>query len=70
MTTKFDGMSLQTIIRKELEGRIAAEERALRCERQVKDLERRVSDLECILEEQLDRYTSVSSISPYKKTDN
>jgi ferritin-like metal-binding protein YciE len=70
MTTKFDGMSLQTIVRKETEGRTAAEERTFRFERHLKELERRLSDLENVVEAQLDRYTNISSIAPYKKTDD
>ena len=65
MTTKFDNLSLQHLIRKENEGRTATEERTLRIEHLLNVLERRVTDIEIVIEEQLESRSMVSSIAPH-----
>ena len=68
MTTKFESLSLGHLIRKENEGHTATEERTLRFERQLRDLERRLTDLECVLwKNNWRKQSTVSSIPPYVK---
>ena len=65
MTAKFDNLSLQHLIRKENEGRTAKEERTLRIEHLLSVLERRLTDLELVIEEQLESRSMVSTIPPH-----
>ena len=66
MTDPLHNASLQHLINKQNEGRTATEERTLRVEHLLSALERRVIDLEQVVEEQLEARSMVSSVAPYE----
>ena len=61
-------MAMLELRERERQGRKATEERAFRLEQTVEDLERRLTDLEGVMSEQLECRTEISSVATSRYT--
>ena len=60
---------LERLIRKETEGYTASAERKTQMEMRIRDLERRMMDLECVVDEQIEGRSDATSIPPYLRNE-